>query len=206
MYLENYLSQNSPIVFTNEPKKKANLPGEHIGESRAAAFVRNVHDVDARQMLEQFAGEMRRRADAGRGEVEPSRFGLGEIDQVLHGPHREHWVNGENLRRGTDHADRSEVLDRVVWQLLLQDRIDRESRRARKKQRVAIGRGSRADFGADDAAGAGAVVDDDLLAELLAQFCCKHAAEDVVAAARWKRDDHPHRLRWICLGNDRKRA
>jgi hypothetical protein len=52
------------------------------------------------------------------------------------------------------------------------------------QQAVAIGRRARDRLGADVAAGAAAVVDDDLLAELPAQFEGDDAADDVGRAVR----------------------
>ena len=59
--------------------------------------------------------------------------------------------------------------------------------------RVAVRRGVRRQLGADHAAGAGAVVDDHLLAELVAHLLRDDAADHVVAAAGRERNDQPDR-------------
>ena len=73
------------------------------------------------------------------------------------------------------------------------------------RQRVPVGRRVRRDFRADDAAGAAAVVDDDLLAQVLAQVRGDHAPDHVVAAAGRERNDEPHRLHRIVLRRRRGR-
>jgi hypothetical protein len=55
------------------------------------------------------------------------------------------------------------------------------------------------ELGADDAAGTGAIVDNHLLPEALAQSGRHHAPSYVAAAARWKWNDHPDRLGRIIL-------
>ena len=61
-------------------------------------------------------------------------------------------------------------------------------------QRVAVGRRARDGFGADQAAAAGAVLDEELLAEGLAELVGEHAAEQIVGAAGRIGDDDAHRL------------
>ena len=53
---------------------------DHVGEDRAA--IGHVDDVDAGQALEQFAGDVLRRADAGRGVGQLAGLRLGERDQL----------------------------------------------------------------------------------------------------------------------------
>ena len=62
-----------------------------------------------------------------------------------------------------------------------------------------VGLRSRDRFRPDDASRAALVVDDHLLAEPLGKLEGDHAADDVVAAAGRKRDDHPHRLARVRL-------
>ena len=52
------------------------------------------------------------------------------------------------------------------------------------EKRVAIRRRFRGEVGADHAAGAGAVIDEDLLSEPLAELIGDDAADDVVASRR----------------------
>src|SRR5260370_9155573 len=73
--------------------------------------------------------------------------------------------DGERRRR--DLADRREILRRVVGQALIDELIERMAARD-QDQRVTIGWRLRERLGSDDAAGAGTVVDDGLLAP---SFC-----------------------------------
>ena len=59
---------------------------------------------------------------------------------------------------------------------------------------MAVLRRIRDQLGADDAAGPGTVLDDDLPAEPLGQVRGDHAADKVVETARRERNDDPHRL------------
>ena len=61
------------------------LAFEQIGDRRRVAAIRHVQHVDAGHHLEQFAGEMRRRADAARGHVEFARMRLGIGDEFGNG-------------------------------------------------------------------------------------------------------------------------
>ena len=67
-------------------------------------------------------------------------------------------------------------------------------RHAGDLQRVAVRRRAGDRLGADQAAAAGAVLDEELLAEGLAELVGEHAAEQVVGAAGRIGDDDAHRL------------
>jgi hypothetical protein len=62
-----------------------------------------------------------------------------------------------------------------------------------KKQRVAVRRGANDRFGGDIAAGAGPVVDDELLAQPRRQPISHHAGDDVGRAAGGDLNDQAHR-------------
>src|ERR1700676_1459807 len=63
--------------------------------------------------------------------------------------------------------------------------------RARKKDRVAVGRGMRGGFRGDHLRTAALVVDHDRLAEYLIELRADKAADDVARAAGGIRNDHP---------------
>jgi len=79
-----------------------------------------------------------------------------------------------------DHA--REAGERVVRQLGVQERIERVTRRD-DQDRVAVRRRTGDDLAADDAAGARAHVDHQLLSPMLAHFLAEQPCEHVVAAA-----------------------
>ena len=60
---------------------------EIVCRQRAAA-IGHVDDVDTGLLLEQFAGEMMRRSDARRTELQLAGIGLGVGDQLGHGIRR----------------------------------------------------------------------------------------------------------------------
>ena len=101
-------------------------------------------------------------------------------------------VDDDDLRHARDQADRNEVgLDRVV-ELRIHRRRDRVVHRAHE-ERVAVGRGLGGDAGADGAAGAAAVVDDHLPAEVARQHRGERPRERVGAAAGGEGNDEGHR-------------
>jgi hypothetical protein len=63
------------------------------------------------------------------------------------------------------------------------------------QDRVTVRRGLRDRFLADRAAGAAAIFDGELLAEILAEPGIDDARGGVGAACRWIRDHHPYRTR-----------
>ena len=128
---------------------------------RPGAAIRHVRQLDAGLVLEELHREVMRRAVAGRAVVDLARarlraarsnsaavfaFSDGCVDQ------RE---AGDRERR-----DRREILDRVVRDLLEEAAVQHDRVR-RHQQRVAVGRRLRRGLGADVAARADAVVDDD---------------------------------------------
>jgi hypothetical protein len=71
------------------------------------------------------------------------------------------------------------------------------------EKRVAVGRGFRRDIGADDAAGAGTIIDKNLLAELLTELVGDDAPDRVIAAAGWKRNDQADAAGRVVVGGGR---
>ena len=117
---------------------------------------------------------------------------LGERDELLDAVHRQAGIDRDDVRRGDQHGDRREGFQRVVGQRV-EPRIDR-ARERHDQQRVAVLWRVGDDLAADHAAGAAAIVDDDLLAKPLAEMLGDDAGDDVVDAAGRERHDEPHRL------------
>src|SRR6185295_404935 len=93
-------------------------------------------------------------------------------------------------------GDRHAVLDEVKRQLFVHRRIDKVVR-PDKDDGVAVRGRTQCRLHADVAAGADAVLDDELLAEMLRQILAEQAAGDVIRAASGKADDEVDRLAWI---------
>ena len=93
---------------------------------------------------------------------------------------------------------RREIFQRVVRQRFVEAGIDND-RRTRQIKRVAVRRRLRHHFGADIAAGAGPVVDDDLLVPRLGEFLSDQARHQINAAAGSKGDDEADRAGGVGL-------
>ena len=171
--------------------------GDHREHGRPAAFVGHVLHVDIGGQLEQFAAQMLKAADAGGRIVEHARLFLGERQQFLDRMHRHGRIDGQHIGAGGDDADRHEVLHRIE-RLLVDPGVD-GVRDGNDQKRVAVGGRLCGEIGADDAAGAAAVIDKDLLAQSLAELIGDDAADHVVAAARRERDDHADRAARIIV-------
>ena len=82
-----------------------------------------------------------------------------------------------------DARDRRDVADEIEVELVVERRVDRV-RRTDQEQRVAVRRRAHDRLGADIAAGARPVLDDELLAKPLRQPLTHQARDDVGRAAR----------------------
>ena len=179
------------------------MPAGDVDDGRPRAAERHVQEVDAGGELEQLHAEMQRAADAAGAILDVAGLGFGERDEFLDRLGRQIRIDRERVRARCEQRDRRKRLQRVVGQLV-ERRIDR-MRDGDDQQRVAVGRRLRHQLGADDAAGAGLVLDDELLAEPLAELRADDARQDVVEPARRERHDHPHRpVRIVVLRGGRR--
>ena len=178
------------------------LSADQIDDRRAAAFIRNMHDVHARQPLQKFRAKMVWRAHTARPRAQVTRFCLRERNQFAHVFRRQLRIGHQQLRHDHDHAHRREIPDRVVGQFVRQQRIDHHARRRAEHNRIAVRRRLRGDHGAQHAAGAAAVIDHHLVSERCAQFLRQRAADEVGVAAWRIGDDHADRFDRIGLGRN----
>ena len=178
-------------------RRQLHLAGQQRLDGRGAAFVGDVHHVEpARRGAEQFDGQVRAVARAGRRIGELARLALRqrhELRGVLRGNRR---VDHDHGREGGRQRDRREVLEDVVGQLRAVQR-GRDGMRAvvGHHQRVAVGRRLGDQRAAHRAAGARLVLHHDLLADPFRQLLRQDAAERVGVAARRVRHDQPDRPR-----------
>ena len=89
--------------------------------------------------LEQLADQLRLVPAPGRGEAVLAGVGLHQRDQLLHVLRRERRMHRQHVRPDADQRDRREVLARVVGHLAVEARVEREARR-REQDGVAVGR------------------------------------------------------------------
>jgi hypothetical protein len=108
----------------------------------------------------------------------------------------------KNHRGGADEADRREILDWIVMHPLL-DRRNDGVRHIGEQEGVAVRRGLGSELSAEAAAGAGPIVEDDLLAERFRHPLTDEASEHIRAAS--SRIGHDERDGMIGIGLSRSR-
>ena len=113
-------------------------------------------------------------------------------------------MDDQHVRDACNQRDRLEVLEQVVVQFRIEGLAD-GGRRPAREERIAVGRRARGQLGRDIAAGAGTVVDHDLLAQRVAHFGRDQAHRDVHARAGCKADEDAHRFGGIGLRVERGR-
>ena len=150
--------------------------------------------------VEQLGDQMIGGADAGGAVVQCARLALGERDELLHGFDAERRIDHHDVGIGRGHGDRREILQRIVGKILVDGRIDRDRPGLTEQQRVAVGVGFVHQLGADDRAGAAAVLDHDGLSDGLADAFGNDARDRVGAAAGGVGHDQPDRMRRIIVG------
>src|SRR5712691_9007506 len=119
---------------------------------------------------------------------------------------RKRGVYHQGVRRRSDPADRREVLARIVADIAIEARPDRQRAGISQQDGGAVGRAFRHRASSDRAAGAAAVVDDDRLAERLAHLVRDDPPDDGGAAAGRERDNERDRpVRIVLRGRGRRR-
>ncbi len=191
--------QRAQLAAHHERQRRADvaehevdLPAHQVGQRRRRALVRHRQQIGAGGGLEQFAGDAA--GGVAGAEVQPLAAGAQLREKradVLVRAVRRH----EQQQSGAaDHADRLEVLHRVVGQLLEHRRVGGVRGVGRQEHRVPVRRGSGRRLCRDEPRGAGAVVDDDGLPRLGGQPLAEHARPRVRAAAGRKGNDDLERL------------
>ena len=170
------------------------LSAHEVGQGLRRALVGDVLELHVRGLLKKFAAEMGDGPVAGRREGDVLRLALGGVDHVAE--RLEGRVGGNHQdQRGVGHeADRGEVLLRIVRQVGIEGRVDREVARLADDHVVAVGGRLGDEVDADVAAGARLVLDHDRLAECLGELGADHAGQDVGSAPGGERHDQAHRL------------
>ena len=136
---------------------------------------------------------------AARGVEHFARLGLCQRDQLRQGLHAGRGMHDQHHRRDGGERDRREVLGEVERQVGRDGGIDHVGHGA-EEQRVAVLGGARGGFGGDAAARSRPVLDDELLAEGLAQTRADRAREKIARCPGRKAHDDAHRPRRIVVG------
>ena len=157
-------------------------PGDELGYRRAIAAIMHRDHVDAGHRLEQLAVEVRRASRTGRPHVDLAGIGLGIGDELGNGFRRKRGIDDHHIVGLHRARDRCDVADEIELEILIDRRVPRV-RCGSFKQRIAIGTCPHDRFGGEVASGAGAVFDDELLAEPLGDHLPGEPCHDVVDAA-----------------------
>jgi hypothetical protein len=159
------------------------LPADQVVEHGTAAAIGDVIELDAGLMLEHFEREVLHGAVARRRPVKAAGRRLGERDHVGHGLRLDRLVDDQQIGDERGQKDRLEVPDGVIRQIGVERRVHRVGGGViHDGVAVAIRLGHRR--GGDGAAGAAAIVDDELLAPHVAELLEQDAPHRVGAARR----------------------
>ena len=177
------------------------LPGDDVGHRRHAAAIRHVLRLGADLLQEHFHEQMVRRRCAGGAVAHLAVLAFDQLDQVRQRRRADVRVGDQRELRRADEADRREVLHRVVGQLLVDARPDRQRRHRREKQRVAVGRRfARRRWRRSRVPAPTRLSTMTGLLELVLQLRRQQAHQDVGAAAGRERADEGHGPARIVVG------
>ncbi len=168
------------------------------------ALERHMRHARTGLVLEPLDHQMGVAADAERAEIELVGMRLGIGDQLLEVVDRHALVEDEHLVRKRKVGDRLEILDRIVAQVLVERRVDRDAAAREQADRVAVRQCRLASIGGDDGVGTGAAFHDEAVAVALLERLAERAHHHVDSATRSERDDDVNRRRGISgLGEPR---
>ncbi len=161
-----------------------------------------MHEIDSGHGFEQFAGHVIGRALSGRRIVQLAGLRFGQRDEFLQRLCLDGGMDHDHEVGVVDRRDRCEIAHQLVFALRHQRFIGGLGVR-HHQQRVAVRRRFGGLDRADDAAGTGAILDHEGLAETLLQHAADLAGGDVGRATGAERDDHPDRAGGIVLRQTR---
>ena len=169
------------------------LAGAKRHDPGGASLVGHMGRLDAGGHVEVLAGEVREPAHSGGAVVDVVGPGARQRDEVPHVVDGQRIGDRQDEGKGGHERDGLEVPGRIVRHLLedLRDHVPG----IEEGQGIAVGRGMRDRLDADQARGAGLVLDDDRLPESLGELALQDAGHLVGRAARRIGHDQPDRLR-----------
>src|SRR5215510_8003219 len=157
-----------------------------------------MHQVDPGHHLEQLARHMGGSSDTARRHGDLARIGLGIGDELGNCFGWNRWMHRYDVRLPVNACDRRDVADEIETELVIERGVDRVPT-ADYEQRVAVRRCAHDRLGADIAARAWSILDDERLTEPLRQPLTDQARDDVSWAAGGKTDNDAHGPAWIGL-------
>ena len=177
-------------------KTHRDLAADQIRNGERHTLVWNMHHLRVGHRLKQSSCQMTRSANAcGHiGQLFGPRFR--QRNQFAHILRWHRWVQRQHHRTRTGQRQRREILDRIKRQFFVEAGVDGMPAR-NQRDRIAVGRGTRRQLGADDAIGTGTVFDDYLLLHGLDHFLRHCTTNTIVATAGRKDRDNADRLRRV---------
>ena len=163
----------------HEIEEHLDVSTDEIIHRRSRAAIRHMHDVDLRHALEQLAGQMIGGAVARRGEVDLARLLFRQRDQFPHILGRYCGIDDQHDRRSREQCDGREIRGRIERELAVERLIDGERPGRGEQQGVAVRLRLGDEIAAGVSAAAGAVLDDELLAEIVTEFLRQDARHHV---------------------------
>src|SRR6516225_6603047 len=151
-----------------------------------------MHQIGAGHRLEQLAGNMRRAAAPGRRHINFAWIGLGISDELGKRLRRNRRIHHHDIWKADDRCDRRDVAEEIEIELVVKRRVDC-ARRAEEAQGIAVGSRAHDCFGADIAAGAGTIFNDELLTQPLRQPLPDQPRSNVGRTSGSERNDQAHR-------------
>src|SRR6267143_1756845 len=178
------------------------LARQRVGDGERHALVRHVHGGEPSEGLElgdrhlRAGGPVARSQPAGRAPRAGDEFAK-VLRRKIRAHHQHH--------RGRDQADdRSEVLRRIVLEVLEQRDVGRLRGVGRDEDGVAVGRAARHFGGAQGAERARAVLDDERLAEGFVKLLAQDAGDLVGPGSGGEGHDELHRMAGVILSRYRR--
>ena len=169
------------------------LAADQIGEHLGLRAIWHHRHLRAGLGHERFQGDVRGGADTGYAGAQLSWIGLGVVDQLLERLGLDLGVDDKDMRQPGEDHDRGEFGLRIVWHVAEHELVQCERGRTRHQNGIAVGRGLGGGHRPDIAGGAGAVVDHELLAELVGEILRDAASQQVHRAPGGKRNDQHDR-------------
>jgi hypothetical protein len=151
-----------------------------------------VRELDAGKLGEPFAGHVLARTRAGRG-IAQTRLGLRNGDELGHCSDIQRRVHRQDQRLARELDHRHQVFHRIEVQFV--DLGAGGQGVGGGEDGVAVARLLGDEVGADVAVGAGAILDQEGLSEILRQPLAEEAGDEVERASGREGDDDAHRFR-----------
>ena len=172
-------------------EEHVDIAGDQVGQRRLRAAIGHRQHLDPGHHLELRRRQMRGRGRALGREGELARVGLAVGDQLLERVDAKCVADRQHVGDFRQHRDRHPV-ERIVGDALAEQMRQRDRRRRRDEQRIAVRRRAGDLAGADVHAAAGDVLDDGGLAPFAAERIRRQPRQDVGGGARRRRQHELH--------------